>query len=513
MSNLDAQLRETEICNGGTCLKGPKDKRWEETINGITYKVIVIEETKPEMLHWYGSKRLCESYGYELPVPTSDEMSNFLANAAPAGVYAEIHLGIKRTWLPVIPDQEYENQHHYDLFQFYDANKRDTSKAITYTNWHQSEPSADKTRETAVGLVVNKSGWHGKWYNFPSRGSDANRGVEYTGRPVFHICMKQITQIPADYNLPDDYTFAMNSWGNSFYKTYEPQNYANAKSQCESDGAYLATPRSDAENSFIAGLLPDQPIWIGLNDINEEGQFVADDGLDVLFTKWYQSQPDNYQHTNGNDEDGVYIIGKDKRDDAQGFWNDQQVTMRMKFVCNYNIPTHVWHGESDIATVTSKAGEFTYSRPLIGFTPTYGVDQMFDDDYSDDKQQIQAGTYWMSERGMKNLPKPIVIEFAEPIQFHELRILKKVFYENTYNNVCLFLNNDVDNEICTDWSYGFRGVNDRHSRIITWRKLTDGVKRIDLVFRDPRHSAYIADLKVFYNKNEKRTIETINGNK
>ena len=494
-SNLDAQLTETETCNEGTCQKEPTDKRWEETINGITYKVIVIEETEPEMLTWYGSKRLCESYGYELPVPTSDEMNNFLVNAAPAGVYAEIHLGIKRTFL------EEDSQHHWGLYQFYDANKRDTSKAITYTNWHQAEPNGDKTRETAVGLIVNYEGWHGKWYNFYT---SSNRGVQYKGRPVFHICMKQVTQIPADYNLPDDYTFAMNSWGNSFYKTYGGMNYADAKAQCESDGAYLATPRSEAENSFIAGLIPDQSIWIGVNDIDEEGKFVAADGLDVSFTKWYQKvrQPDNYQHTNGNDEDGVQIWGKGGYEDQQGFWNDQQVTNRVKFVCSYNIPTQVWHGDSDIATITSNAGEYRED---------YDLSQMFDDDYVGRTARME--TFWMSELAMKSLPKPIVIEFDEPIQFHELTILKRVFYEIAYLNVCLILNNDVDNELCTDSRYGFAGVNDKDSRFITWRKLTDGVKRIDLVFRDQQFHAYITDLKVYYNKEEKRTIATINGSK
>ena len=315
-----------------------------------------------------------------------------------------------------------------------------------------------------------------------------------------------MTHIPADYNLPDDYTFTMNSWGNSFYKIYQSMNYVDAKSQCESDGAYLATPRSDAENAFIAGLIPNQSIWIGVSDIDEEGQFISADGLDVTFTKWYQKvrQPDNYQHGNGNDEDGVQIVGTSGWEDSKGFWNDQQITNRYKFVCHYNIPAQVWHGESDVATITSNAGQYD---------ETYGVENMFDDDYSDDSQVLWRGTYWFSDPNQKVLPKPIAIEFAEPIQFHELTILKRLFHENVYKNVCLILNSDVDNELCTDSPFGFDGANDKDSRFITWRKLTDGVKRIDLVFRDTSGDAYIADLKIFYNKSDKRTIETINGNK
>ena len=159
----------------------PKVKRWEETIKGITYEVVVIEETKPETLTWYGSKKLCEDHGSQLPVPTNDEMNTFLVNAVPAGVYAEIHLGIKRTY-------GQPTEHHYGNYHFYDANKRDTSKPITYSNWHRAEPNGDKTRETAAGMIANHNWGHGKWYNFYT---SSYRGVQYKGRPVFHICMTQ----------------------------------------------------------------------------------------------------------------------------------------------------------------------------------------------------------------------------------------------------------------------------------------------------------------------------------
>ena len=84
------------------------------------------------------------------------------------------------------------------------------------------------------------------------------------------------------------YTFAENPWGNSFYKIYRSSmTYLAAKAKCESDGATLATPRSDAENDFFVGLLPGENIWIGINDIDQEGRFIYDsDGSDVSYTKW-----------------------------------------------------------------------------------------------------------------------------------------------------------------------------------------------------------------------------------
>ena len=69
--------------------------------------------------------------------------------------------------------------------------------------------------------------------------------------------------------------------------------YLDAEAQCVSDGALLALPRSDSENDFIANLIPDEGIWIGLNDINEEGKFVTSDGVEPCYTKWDSNQPNN----------------------------------------------------------------------------------------------------------------------------------------------------------------------------------------------------------------------------
>ena len=63
-----------------------------------------------------------------------------------------------------------------------------------------------------------------------------------------------------------------------------------------------------------------------------------------------------------------------------------------------------------------------------------------------------------------------------------------------YFNVCLVLNEDVDNQMCTNTPDGF---NNDTSRFITWYKPTSNVRSVELVFRDRQH-AQIADLKIFY---------------
>ena len=153
---------------------------------------------------------------------------------------------------------------------------------------------------------------------------------------------------PEDFNLPTDYIFAENSWGNLFYKAYTTGlNYGDAKAQCESDGTLLSIPRSQAENDFILGLFTGwaNP-WIGINDIEQEGSFVTVDGRELSelsWTNWLPGQPSGTGQ--GLDADGVEIL-------SSGFWNDERAFVENKFVCSIDIEgiiffhlniNHVYH--------------------------------------------------------------------------------------------------------------------------------------------------------------------------
>ena len=125
---------------------------------------------------------------------------------------------------------------------------------------------------------------------------------------------------PEDNNLPRDYTHAKKYWGNLFYKIYGPNNHGAAKAPCESDEAFLALPRSEAENDFIAGLLPNKNIWIGINDFEKEGSFVAVDGRHVSWTKWDTGEPNNQD----NSEDAVEIWKNSESQNNPKSWNDER---------------------------------------------------------------------------------------------------------------------------------------------------------------------------------------------
>ena len=143
---------------------------------------------------------------------------------------------------------------------------------------------------------------------------------------------------PEDFNLPTDYTFASNSWGNSFYKIYnEGLDYGDAKAQCGSDGSFLAIPRSEAEDDFLFGFFPDDlSMWIGINDIEKEGLFVAVDGREISWTNWGPGEPNG-----GWNENAVEI----RYEYGRKYWNDVTVKKLQKFICAINIEGKIFISE------------------------------------------------------------------------------------------------------------------------------------------------------------------------
>ena len=162
---------------------------------------------------------------------------------------------------------------------------------------------------------------------------------------IFSNHFYSVGKKPEDYNLPIDYMYAEKSWGESFHKIYPAMPYGSAKAQCESDGSYLAIPRSEAENDFIGSLIPNENIWIGINDIAKEGSFVADDGREISWTKWDSGEPNEGHGSDYYNDDGEWVSGEDAVEIRQEnlhqiipkSWNDKNVRLSTKFVCLLHI--------------------------------------------------------------------------------------------------------------------------------------------------------------------------------
>jgi len=99
--------------------------------------------------------------------------------------------------------------------------------------------------------------------------------------------------------------------------------WGDAKNNCESLGAHLATIMSEAESSMIASFGP--YVWMGLNDIGREGIFVWVTEEPVTYANWDVRQPDNYK-----DEDCCHT-------QSGGVWNDLTCTGRtIPSVCEWD---------------------------------------------------------------------------------------------------------------------------------------------------------------------------------
>ena len=92
---------------------------------------------------------------------------------------------------------------------------------------------------------------------------------------------------------------------------------------------YLASVHSADDNSVLRRLTSESDhVWIGLNDIEDEGSFQWTDGSPVDYTNWAPGQPDNLA-----DSDCVYLLPDGTWDDAQCEWSASGNTPAKAYVC------------------------------------------------------------------------------------------------------------------------------------------------------------------------------------
>lgn len=131
---------------------------------------------------------------------------------------------------------------------------------------------------------------------------------------------------PSDYNLPSDYIYSQKPFGSFFYKVYDKMDYTAAQNTCKQFGAVLPVPRSTEENEYFGSLghahnSAGIHVWLGINDIANEGEFVDNDGLPISFSNWNTGVPDN---TNGDEHAVAMSITDVPSVDLK--WNDIRET-------------------------------------------------------------------------------------------------------------------------------------------------------------------------------------------
>nr|ADN13081.1 C-type lectin domain protein [Gloeothece verrucosa PCC 7822] len=90
--------------------------------------------------------------------------------------------------------------------------------------------------------------------------------------------------------------------------------WQEAQNQAENLGGNLVTINDAAENQFLSDTFGnEEPLWIGLTDQNEEGNFTWISGEAVTYTNWFPGEPNNF----GGNENYVGINYGNT-----GAWND-----------------------------------------------------------------------------------------------------------------------------------------------------------------------------------------------
>jgi hypothetical protein len=134
-------------------------------------------------------------------------------------------------------------------------------------------------------------------------------------------------------------------------------SWYDASSYCESEGGWLVDIFKSEENQWVTALGGHQSLWIGFNDIGQEGIFVWLTGADSSsFMKFGPGQPDN-----AFNEDCVQIY------DGAGYWNDLACSnnfLPFVFVCKKRAVISGGGGGSDDATVGCGAAGGPSCQPL-----------------------------------------------------------------------------------------------------------------------------------------------------
>ena len=120
------------------------------------------------------------------------------------------------------------------------------------------------------------------------------------------------------------------------YKVYEDNevDYEDAKVYCGYEGAILAEPEDAFVDEFIWNMTrrsESTMIWLGINDIEEEGVFIYDStGIELnetyMYENWDDPQPDNAQGI----EDCVLQLPAVLPEFA---WNDAACNLSIGFAC------------------------------------------------------------------------------------------------------------------------------------------------------------------------------------
>ncbi|XP_047425524.1 macrophage mannose receptor 1 [Mugil cephalus] len=143
-----------------------------------------------------------------------------------------------------------------------------------------------------------------------------------------YVCEMTGGQNPKPPSPPDSHCDPGYLLYGNFCYHFESENVKNwhdAEARCKNEQGHLVSVHSQEELSFLTAHMPGEG-WMGLNDINAEGQFVYTDGTPADLVQWATGQPDNFE-----DEDCVLIYGMNH--DQPGKMSDAVCSTTKDYIC------------------------------------------------------------------------------------------------------------------------------------------------------------------------------------
>eukprot|EP00961_Rhodomonas_salina_P011512 154992-Rhodomonas_salina.4 len=125
--------------------------------------------------------------------------------------------------------------------------------------------------------------------------------------------------------------------GSACFKLFDtPKKWSDAESSCVAWGGRLAAIQSGHEN--VVARLPvmmsdtelSSNMWIGLNDIDDEGSFTWTWGGSPMFTPWKSGQPNNHD----GDRDCAAMEPVPASSFGVAEWGDDRCYKRKPYLCS-----------------------------------------------------------------------------------------------------------------------------------------------------------------------------------
>lgn len=242
---------------------------------------------------WFHAQGACQSMGGDL-VTMRDEMENQF-------VVDNFQLG--NMWIG-LNDNAMEGN-----FVWADGS------GATYRNWQPNEPSngnGNGSPENCVAMGAMGTSGEARW-------NDAECSAQ-----ELPMCM---LRVPATYACPMG---SLESNGKCLVVSNMMAAWTPARDACRSMGGDLATIHDAAENQAllanIYGKVAAPYVWIGLNDMDSEGNFVWSDGSPADYRNWFPGDP-----TNGGmaGPENCVALGTT----AYRMWNDATCEDSAYYVC------------------------------------------------------------------------------------------------------------------------------------------------------------------------------------